>query len=115
MKKGTVVLFVMAVCLVLLGTPRPGAAQYLGQSTWAISITQNENGAVSESVSMTGAIAHVGGTSYTMQGYVIVPGDAPFILSGGGVLIGEILYLNLATAQQLPPATGETRGSCTSS
>jgi hypothetical protein len=99
-KKGTIVLLVLAaVWLVILGAPSQGAAQYLGQSTWTVSVTQNEHGTVSESATMTGAVPHVGGAYYTMQGYANVHGDGPFILSGGGVLIGETLYLNLATAQ----------------
>jgi hypothetical protein len=102
MKRGTVALVIMAaVWLVLLGAPSRAAAQYLGQSTWTISIKQDEKGPVSDkSFTMTGAITRLGGTYYTMQGYVTLPDDGPFILAGGGVLIGEWFYLNLATAQR---------------
>ena len=100
MKKETVALVIISVVwLLLLGAPSRAAAQYLGQSTWNISVTQRESGAVSESISMTGAITRTGGTYYTMQGHVSLPDDGPFILAGGGVLIGETLYLSLATAQ----------------
>jgi hypothetical protein len=29
-----------------------------------------------------------------------MPGDGPFILSGGGVVLGNTLYLNLSTSQR---------------
>jgi hypothetical protein len=101
MKKGTVALIVMAALwLVPLGTPCWGAPQYLEQSTWTLSITLREHGPVSESASMTGAITRMGGTYYSFQGYVNVQDDGPFILAGGGVLIGDILYLNLTGTQK---------------
>jgi hypothetical protein len=43
---------------------------------------------------------HMGGAYYTMQGYMIVPNDGLFIFAGGGVLIGETLYLTMAGSQQ---------------
>ena len=49
---------------------------------------------------MTGAITRMGGDYYAMQGYVNATGDGPVIFSGGGVLIGETLYLTLAATQQ---------------
>jgi hypothetical protein len=101
MKKGVFALIVMAVlCLVPLGAPCWGGPQYLGQSTWTLSITLREHGPVSESASMTGAITRMGGTYYSFQGYVSLPDDGPFILAGGGVLIGDILYLNLTGTQK---------------
>ena len=89
-----------ALWLVLLGSPSWGAPQYLGESTWQISITLREGGSVSESFTMAGAITRMGGSYYTMQGYVNIPNDGPFILAGGGVLIGETLYLTLTGTQQ---------------
>jgi hypothetical protein len=101
MKKGTFALIVIvALWLVPLGSPCWGAPQYLGQSTWTISITLREHGSVSESASMTGAITRMGGAYYSFQGYVDVQDDGPFILAGGGVLIGDILYLNLTGTQK---------------
>jgi hypothetical protein len=101
MKKATVTLFILAaVCMVLLSAPSRGLAQYLGESTWTSSVTYNKHGTASGSFSMTGAITRMGGTYYTMQGYTILPNDGPLILAGGGVLIGETLYLNLTVAQQ---------------
>jgi hypothetical protein len=101
MKKGVFALIVMAVLyLVLLGAPCWGGPQYLGQSTWTFSITLRESGPVSESASMTGAITRMGGTYYSFQGYVSLPDDGPIILAGGGVLVGDILYLNLTCTQK---------------
>jgi len=100
MKKGTVALVIMGtVCLLLLGAPSPGVAQYLGETTWTVSITQDEYGPKSNTSIMTGAITRAGGAYYTMQGYANPPGDAPFILAGGGVLIGQTLYLTLTASQ----------------
>lgn len=103
MKKGMFALLVMtALWLVPLAAPCWSGPQYLGQSTWTISITLRENGTVepAESASMTGAITRMGGTYYSFQGYVILPDDGPFILAGGGVLIGDIIYLNLTGTQK---------------
>ena len=103
MKKGTVSLVIMGVVgLLLLGAPSPGAAQYLGETTWTISKTQNEHGAVSPAQTFTlkGAITRMGGAYYTLQGYVDASPDGPFIVSGGGVLIGNLLYLTLSGSQK---------------
>jgi hypothetical protein len=100
MKKGTVALVIIGtVWVLLLGSPSRGAAQFLGESVWTVSITQTEHGAKSQTFTMTGAITRAGTSYYTMQGYVNVPGDGPFILAGGGVLISDTLYLNLNTTQ----------------
>jgi len=102
MKKGTVALVIMgAVCLLLLGAPGPGAAQYLGQPTWTITKTQDEHGEIfpPETYTLTVAITRMGGPYYTMQGYVDVASDGPFIVSGGGVLKGNLLYLTLSASQ----------------
>jgi hypothetical protein len=99
LKKVTVALVVMAsVCLLILGVPGQGAAQqYLGETTWTVSITQNKHGTVSppETFTFTGAVTRMGGTYYTVQGYATVPSDNPDIVSGGGVLIGNTVYLTL--------------------
>jgi hypothetical protein len=102
-KKEKVALAIMGLMwLLLLGTPSPGAAQYLGETTWTVSLTQDEHGAKTETLSMTGAITRMGGAYYAMQGYVNVPNDGPVILAGSGVLIGEYLYLNLTSTQYHP-------------
>jgi len=111
MKKGTVALVISsAVWLVLLVAPSWAAPQYLGQSTWTISLTQNEDGPASGSATVTAAITRMGGTYYTMQGCIILPDDGPVILAGGGVLIGETLYLNLIATQSHTGSTWRDTG-----
>lgn len=98
-KKAVFCVFLVSWGLLILGTPAAVVAQYLGETIWTVSLTQDEYGPKSQTHTMTGAITRAGGAYYTMQGYAIVPGDDPFILSGGGVLIGETLYLNLTATQ----------------
>ena len=97
-KKAAVCVFLVSLGLSILGAPAVVAAQYLGETIWTVSLTQDEYGPKSQTHTMTGAITRAGGAYYTMQGYTIVPGDEPLILSGGGVLIGETLYLNLTSS-----------------
>ncbi len=101
MKNRMVALFCLgALGLVLFVVPVWGAPQYLGETTWTISITMTEHGTVSESAPLTGAIIHMGGAYYMMQGYVDPPDDGPVVLAGGGVLIGNVLYFSLTCTQQ---------------
>jgi hypothetical protein len=102
MKKATVGLIIAAsLCLLVLGLPGQGAAQYLGQATWTISADHRESGPISpQTFTMTGAITHVGGAYYAMQGYVSPPDEGPFIISGSGVLIGDTIFMTLGTSQQ---------------
>ncbi len=93
MKKGTVGLVIMTFAwLLVLGLPGEGAAQYLGETTWILTKTQNKHGAVipPQTFTLKGAITRMGGSYYTMQGYVAAPQDGPFIVAGGGVLIGIV-------------------------
>jgi hypothetical protein len=100
----TVALVVIAsACLLILGAPGLGAAQqYLGQTTWTVTKTQDKHGPVNppQNFTFTGSITRMGGAYYTMQGYVNVPADGPFIAAGGGVLLGNLLYLTLSTSQR---------------
>ena len=98
-KKAVVFVFLVSLGLSILGAPSVVAAQYLGETIWTVSITQDEYGPKSNTSIMTGAITRAGGAYYTMQGYANPPGDAPFILAGGGVLIGQTLYLTLTASQ----------------
>jgi hypothetical protein len=96
MKKVTYALIVTAALwLVLFVSPCWGTPQYLGQSTWTITCTLDDEGEEGGSFTMTGAITRMGGTYYSFQGYVIQQDDDPFIMVGGGVLVGNILYLNM--------------------
>jgi hypothetical protein len=106
MGKSSIVMLTV-LWLMLLGTPSWGGVQYLGESTWRFSITMDDDGPVSSSMPMAAAITHMGGTYFTMQGYLILPdGDGPFIMAGGGVLIGETLYLSMAGSQHHTDGSG---------
>jgi hypothetical protein len=103
MKNNTVNLFLMLVAWTLcLGVNNLSAAQYLGETTWTVSKNQNEHGTVTppQTFTFTGAITRMGTKNYTMQGYVNVPGDDPYIAGGDGVLIGNILYITLRISQK---------------
>ena len=103
MKRVTVAVVIMAAAwLLVLGVPNQGAAQYLGETTWKVSITQYDHGAVTppQTFTQTVSITRMGGAYYTMQGHVDMPNDGPLI-SGGGALIGNTLYLTLSSSQRV--------------
>jgi hypothetical protein len=78
------------------------APQYLGETTWTLTITQTEDGPVSPPVlvTMKGCITRMGGAYYTTQIYVDPAPDGNPIGSGGGILVGNLLYLTLNHSQQ---------------
>ena len=100
-KKPLVCVFLVSLWLSIIGTPAVVVAQYLGETTWTVTITQGQNGPVDppENVTMKGCITRMGGTYYTVQTFVEGPDGNP-IESGGGILIGNLLYLTLAHSQQ---------------
>jgi hypothetical protein len=102
LKKSFFWAFLVFVGLSILVAPAAVAVQYLGETTWTITKTQNERGAVipQETYTLKGAITLMGGSYYTMQGYVAPSQDGPFIVSGGGVLIDSTLYLTLSASQK---------------
>lgn len=102
MKKASIFVCTMVLLLVFLCVPGWGAPRYLGESTWTITITMDEDGQVSGSNTGTVkmAITQMGGSYYTVQGYLEMPDDGPFILSGGGVLIGDTFYFTVTGSQK---------------
>jgi len=108
MNTGKIIIVMLTVLwLMLLGTTSWGAVQYLGESTWQLSITMDDDGPASMSITMTGTITHMGGAYFTMQASLIpTDGDGPCVLAGGGVLIGETLYLSLAGSQHHTDGSG---------
>jgi hypothetical protein len=96
------VLLVSFGLLMLAGSAVFAAPQYLGETTWTITNTQDKHGSVNppESGTLKGSITRVGGAYYTMQGYVGQAPDGPSVGSGGGVLIGNLLYLTLSISQK---------------
>ena len=74
---------------------------YLGQTTWTVTITVDTSSPemVGQSFPVTGGITRLGDTYYQFQGFVIPPGENPFIMSGGGVLINGQVILRVTTTQ----------------
>ena len=101
-KKTVICVFLVSLGLSILGGPDVVAAQYLGETTWTLTITQDENGPVDPPliVPMKGCITLMGGAYYTMQIYVDPAPDGNPIGSGGGILVGNLLYLTLNHSQQ---------------
>jgi len=100
-KKALVCMFLVSLGLSILGAPAVVAAQYLGETTWTITVTHDEHGPVvpPENVTMKGCITRQGGAYYTVQTFVEGDDGNP-IDSGGGILVGDWLYLTLAHSQQ---------------
>jgi hypothetical protein len=111
MKKLMVGLIMVAsVCCLVLGLPGQGAAQqYLGETTWTVTKTKNQNGSITpKSATLTAGITRMGGQFYTMTGSIDASPNGYVILSGGGVLIGNTIYLTLTTSQQRADAERDT-------
>ena len=108
-KKMVVCVFLVFVGLLILGAPTVVAAQYLGETTWTMTKTQDNNGPVipPKAHTYTGAITRMGGVYYTMQGGNGSPDGNP-IFTGGGVLIGNLLYLTLSYSQLQTSTVRET-------
>lgn len=100
-KKAVACIFLVSLGLSILGAPAVVAAQYLGETTWTLTINQDKNGLVTPpvDVAMKGCITRMGGAYYTMQIYVEGPDGNP-IGSGGGILVGNLLNLTLAHSQK---------------
>lgn len=90
---------VLGIWLGLL-LPQAGLAQYLGEIIWTATILERETGPVSPPQTATGriGITRVGGNYYSVQGYV--ESADPMVFSGGGVLIGDTLYLTCTSSQR---------------
>jgi hypothetical protein len=61
-----------------------------------------EDGSVTENISGTVkmAVTQMGGNYVTVQGYLELPDDGPVILSGGGALISDTVYLTVTATQK---------------
>jgi hypothetical protein len=102
---------VKVICIVLLAgltmvltTPIWGetAPQFLGETSWTITQSQNQTGPIVPpmTATFTGGITLQGGSYYSFQGYAIIPESEPLIVTGGGPLIENTLYLNLTGSQK---------------
>ena len=109
MKKATIYVFAVSLGLLFLAGPALAAVQYLGETTWTLTINQDKNGPVEppQSYDMKGCITHQGGAYYTVQTYLPGPDGSP-IGSGGGVLVEGKLYLTLSHSQKHTGTVMET-------
>lgn len=103
-------LLILGLGLLLLTPPQPAAAQYLGEVTWTATITETETGPLTVPLTITikAGITRVGGNYYSVQGQSLT--SNPYILSGGGVLLGDILYVSCATSQRSNSTSWQNSG-----
>ena len=101
-KKAVVCVFLVSWGLLILGAPAVVAAQYLGETTWTITVTHDEHGLLDPPwvLTMKGCITRQGGAYYTVQTFLDPSPDGNPIGSGGGILVGDLLYLTLAHSQK---------------
>ena len=110
-KKTFVSVFLFSLGLLILVAPPLVAAQYIGETTWTMTKNQDQNGSVipPKALTFTGAITRMGGVYYTMQGYGgNGSAEGNPIFTGGGVLIGNLLYLTLSYSQLQSSTVRET-------
>ena len=73
---------------------------YLGKTTWTFAITDSTDPSdIGMSITCTGGISKVGDEFYLFQGYLIVPDDCPFVMSGSGFMSGNTLTFSCRTSQ----------------
>lgn len=109
-KRFSVLLLLLGVGLFPLTLAQPAAAQYLGEVIWTATITETETGPLTppSTIPIKAGITRVGGNYYSVQGQSLT-GD-PYVLSGGGVLLGDILYVSCATSQRATNTTWRDTG-----
>jgi hypothetical protein len=100
-KKAAIYVLLVSIGLLFLAGPAMAAPQYLGETTWTLTINQDKNGPVdpTQSYDMQGCITHQGGPYYTVQTFISGPDGDP-IGCGGGILVDGKLYLTLSHSQQ---------------
>ena len=83
---------------------------YLGKTTWTATVSDTTVTGVKpgDTFTITGGISKVGEEFYMFQGYVTPNTDGPFVVSGGGFLMGNTLIFTCSEAQQ---HTGASRDS----
>ena len=74
------------------------AEGYVGKVCLQGTIKERETGPVADQIfTVSYDVNHLGGTSYSLTGNVNMPD--PFIFTGNGSQIGNILYMNITTTQ----------------
>jgi hypothetical protein len=109
MKKAAIYVLVVSIGLLFLAAPALAAPQYLGETTWTLTIDHDKNGPVDppQNYTMQGCITHQGGAYYTVQTYLPGPDGSP-IGCGGGILVNGTLYLTLSHSQKHTGTVMET-------
>ena len=80
----------------LAGSP----VNYLGKTTWTFTITDStKHDDIGMSLTVTGGISKVGDEFYLFQGYLVVPNDGPFVMSGSGFMSGNTLTFTCRASQ----------------
>jgi hypothetical protein len=102
--KGKIAVLALTLVLILgLSSSQVQAVstpQYLGKTTWEITITDDTVEAkIGAKFTITGGVTKVGDEFYLFQGYVIPEGDGPFVVSGSGFLNGNTLEFTLSESQ----------------
>ena len=104
-KRWQCILILVAVTMVNLGAwvGDAGAMRYLGEFTWIVQKTHDENGPIiplPPAGQAVYSLSLMGGTNYIVQGKVGLPwSDPPVISNGGGSIIGNYLFLNITTSK----------------
>jgi len=95
-------IFPALLVLTLLSPAGALAQSYMGTFCWNMTATvTTANTTVPYTYVMKTDVTNLGSnTSFTLVGYVAVPGDNPFTVSGSGQIIGDRLYLDLSGSQR---------------
>lgn len=97
---------VVAAVLVWWSTalaPHAGASTYLGEFTWNVHETMTEDGPADRNYTMILGLSKISSTHFLVQGKILIPPSTLFqIISGGGVIVGDNLLLNLQSVQAPP-------------
>ncbi len=94
----------LGVCLIL-GLSLSNAlainnVQYLGKTTWTMTIQHSTTGTPSGTqMQLAGGLSKAGDEFYLFQGCVTPDGDGPFVMSGSGFKSGSMLYFTLSGSQ----------------
>ena len=74
---------------------------YLGKLCFTFTITERQTGPVSgQAFTAKLDTTFLGGDSYAFNGYVSVADDGPFVVTGSGVMVGTVLYINFHGTQK---------------
>ena len=114
MRRNIAVLILSSLIILMLSASNSlagSSVSYLGKTTWTISITDSTKPSdIGMSGTITGGISKVGDEFYLFQGYIIVPGDGPVVMSGSGFVSGNTLTLTLCESQYHTSSTWRDSG-----